>query len=169
MENQGNNLEKKVEQVSQTNAQPTQMNQKPASQPPYQQGQYQQSYNGQQSYNAQQPHNQNQQYQRPQGVHPNYGNPNNGYYQAPQAMPTSQSNGLGIAGFVLGLLGLIFVWVPFLSWILLLIGLILSGVALTMKKAKGLAIAGLVLSVIGILLKIYFALVVGAAISSMLN
>ena len=64
-----------------------------------------------------------------------------------------QSNGVGTAGFVLALLGLIFCWVPILNWILWLVGLILSFVGV-FKRPKGLAITGLVLSFAGVILLI---------------
>lgn len=71
----------------------------------------------------------------------------------------SAANGMGTAGFVLGLLGLIFSWIPFIgiiAWLLVLPGLVLSGVGLAKANRgeannKGMAIAGLVLSVLGLL------------------
>ena len=59
------------------------------------------------------------------------------------AMP--QKNGMGTAGFVLALVGLIFSWVPVLGWILWILGLIFSIIGV-LRKPKGLAIAGLVIS-----------------------
>lgn len=56
---------------------------------------------------------------------------------------------MGVAGFVLALLGLIFCWVPVLDWILWLLGFIFSLVGVCKRNAvKGLAITGLVLSLI---------------------
>jgi len=64
---------------------------------------------------------------------------------------------MGIAGLVLGILGAIGGWIPglnYVAWLLALIGIILSAIA--MKKAKtanqpaGIAVAGLVLSIIGL-------------------
>ena len=62
-----------------------------------------------------------------------------------------RSNGIGTAGFILALLGVIFSWTPILNWILWIIGLILSFVGV-FKKPKGLAIAGLCLSLLDIIL-----------------
>lgn len=62
-----------------------------------------------------------------------------------QPAPPKQSNGLGTAGFVLALLGLIFCWVPFVDGILWLLGFIFSFIAV-FRAPRGLAIAGLVLS-----------------------
>ncbi|MDE6152935.1 MAG: hypothetical protein K2G21_02160 [Muribaculaceae bacterium] len=74
-----------------------------------------------------------------------------------------KGNGMGTAGFVLALLGLIFCWVPVLDWILWLLGLIFSIVGL-FKPKKGLAIAGLIISFIYLIL--IFA-VLGAVMASM--
>lgn len=77
--------------------------------------------------------------------------------QPPQA-PAKGSNGLAVAGFVLGLLGLLMSWIPLvniLGIILGLIGAVLAAVGLAKSKkanaGKGLAIAGLVLSVLAVI------------------
>jgi hypothetical protein len=75
-----------------------------------------------------------------------------------------RSNGVGIAGFILALLGVIFSWIPILNWILWIIGLILSFVGV-FKKPKGLAIAGLCLSLLGIILIIAVIGTIGALFS----
>jgi len=62
-----------------------------------------------------------------------------------------KSNGIGTAGFVLALLGLILGWIPFLGWLLWILGLIFSFVGI-FNSPKGLAIAGLIISFIGIIL-----------------
>lgn len=60
-----------------------------------------------------------------------------------------RSNGLGTAGFVLSLLGLIFCWVPILDFILVFLGFLFSFIALFKRNAtKGLAVAGLILSLV---------------------
>ena len=65
-------------------------------------------------------------------------------------------NGLGVAGFVIALVGLVFSWIPLLnvfSFWLCAIGIVLSLVALFLKnKKKGMAIAGLVCGIVGILI-----------------
>lgn len=48
-----------------------------------------------------------------------------------------RSNGLGTAGFVLALLGLIFSWVPGLGWVLWLLGLIFSFVGISSSARFG--------------------------------
>lgn len=62
----------------------------------------------------------------------------------------ARSNGLGTAGFVLALIALFLGWIPFLGWILWLLGVILSFCGV-FKTPRGLAIAGLVVSFIGII------------------
>lgn len=73
-----------------------------------------------------------------------------------QAVKTKAGMGLGIAGFVLGLVALIISFIPCLgTWALIpgVVGLILSAIALSMATkgngAKGLIIAALIVSIIG--------------------
>ena len=73
----------------------------------------------------------------------------------------SNSNGLGVAGFVLALIGLFIGWVPALGWIIWLLGAIFSFAGL-FKQPRGLAIAGFVISFIDLLLLL---LVFGAGLS----
>ncbi len=74
-----------------------------------------------------------------------------------------QKNGLGVAGFVIALVGLVFSWIPLLnvfSYWLCIIGAVLSIVALFLKgKKRGMAIAGVVCGVAGIL--IYYLVYAG--------
>ncbi|MDR2801740.1 MAG: hypothetical protein LBB31_00805 [Prevotellaceae bacterium] len=74
---------------------------------------------------------------------------------------TGNKNGIGTAGFVLALLGLIFCWVPVLDWILWILGLILSAIGV-FKEPKGLAIAGLCISLVAVILIVF---IVGALLS----
>ena len=76
-------------------------------------------------------------------------------YQAPQAQ--AQGNGMAVAGLVLGIIGLVFCWIPVLGWILALLGLIFGAVGNSKAnriggKGKGMAMAGLVLGLIGLIL-----------------
>ena len=92
-------------------------------------------------------------------------------YPAPQAAPPR--NGLGTAGFVVGLLGLVFSPIPFVgvvAWPLVVVGLILSAVGLARVRAgkatnKGLSIAGIVVSVLGLVVSILWVVVLGKAIN----
>ncbi|MCX5971695.1 MAG: zinc-ribbon domain-containing protein [Coprothermobacterota bacterium] len=101
-------------------------------------------------------------------------------YQSIQPTPTVQqaqpvgvvpSNGTATAGFVCGLVAIILVWIPWVSLIAIIlgvIGLILSGLGLSQANkmagsGRGMAIAGLVLSIIVVLIFVT-ALAIGAAI-----
>ena len=77
-----------------------------------------------------------------------------------------KKNGIGTAGFVLALLGLILCWVPVLDWILWLLGLIFSIIGV-FRRPRGLAIAGLVISCLGLILLIVVLGAIGAAVASM--
>lgn len=69
-------------------------------------------------------------------------------------------NGLGTAGFVLGLIGLIFSFVPIIgvvAWPLVILGLIFSLIGFLRGRSgratnKGLALAGMILSAIGLVI-----------------
>lgn len=77
-----------------------------------------------------------------------------------------QSNGMAVASLVLGILSILFVWIPFIglvSWILAPIGLVLGLVALGKPFGKGLAIAGSICSGIGLLGCIGWIVLIGAA------
>ncbi len=77
-----------------------------------------------------------------------------------------KSNGMGTAGFVLALLGLILCWIPVLDWILWLLGLIFSIIGV-FRQPKGLAIAGLVISCLGLIILIVVLGAIGAAVATM--
>jgi hypothetical protein len=86
-----------------------------------------------------------------------------------QAKP---SNGLGTAGFVIGLIGLVLSFIPLIgvvAWPLVILGVIFSAIGIAKASKgratnKGLAIAGLVLSVIGLVICILQAAIWGKAI-----
>lgn len=65
--------------------------------------------------------------------------------------PATDKNNIGIAGFVLAILGVVFCWVPVLSWILWILGAIFSLIGLR-KEPRGLAIAGTVITFIDLIL-----------------
>ena len=64
-----------------------------------------------------------------------------------------KSNGLGTAGFVLALCGILFSWIPGFNWVLWALGFIFSFVGI-FRKPKGLAIAGLVISCLDLIILI---------------
>jgi hypothetical protein len=73
-------------------------------------------------------------------------------YPAQQA---PANNGLCVAGFVTGLCGLVFFWIPFLGFIAAATGVVLSAVGMSQGKKTGrptgLGVAGLVLGILGVL------------------
>lgn len=75
-----------------------------------------------------------------------------------------KSNGLGTAGFILALLGLLLAWVPVLGWIQWLVGAILSVIGV-FKSPRGLAITGIVLSLITFGLGALFVEAISSAFS----
>ncbi len=62
-----------------------------------------------------------------------------------------KSNGIGTAGFVFALLGIILSWVPVVSFVIWFLGLLFSIIGL-FKAPRGFAITGFLLSIIGIII-----------------
>lgn len=73
-----------------------------------------------------------------------------------------KSNGLGTAGFITSLLGLLLSWIPILGWILWLVGVLLSLIGV-FKSPRGLAITGLILSLITLGIGMLFIELIGSA------
>jgi hypothetical protein len=94
-------------------------------------------------------------------------------YPPPHPSQGAPKNGLGTAGFVLGLIGLIFAWIPIIgviAWPLVLLGLIFSLLGLARARQgtsdnKGIAIAGIACSAIGLLICIIYAAAFASAVS----
>jgi hypothetical protein len=92
---------------------------------------------------------------------------------APPSAPTSaaRSNGFATAGFVVGLIGLVFSFIPLIgviAWPLVIIGLILAVVGLVLagrRGGRGMAIAGIVVSLLGLLICIIYAATFAKAVS----
>ena len=89
------------------------------------------------------------------------------YESAPvnQGQPGA-SKGFTIAGLVLGIVAIVFIFIPgvsFLGWICSIVGIILSAVAISQSKKAGeknsMAVAGLVLSIIAIVIGVIAAMV----------
>jgi len=106
---------------------------------------------------------------QPQGYQPQGYQPQGYTSQAYQAQPGSSGqpvppNGLGIAGFVTGLVGLLLCWVPFLGLILAACGIVMSAIAMSQAKrtgaSNGLAIAGLVLGILALIPSLIFLVAV---------
>jgi hypothetical protein len=87
----------------------------------------------------------------------------------PQTTPAAPRNGLGTAGFVLGLVGLLIAIIPIVgivAWPMVILGLIFSIIGFTRARKgvatnKGLAIAGIVLSALGLLVCVLWAAAFG--------
>jgi hypothetical protein len=95
------------------------------------------------------------------------------YPPVPQQPAQPPRNGLGTAGFVLGVVGLVFSPIPFIgvvAWPLVILGLIFSAVGLArvgkgVATNKGLSIAGIVASVIGLAVCIIWVVVFNKAVN----
>lgn len=79
-----------------------------------------------------------------------------------------QSNGLGLAGFIVAIVAIVLCWIPMIGWVIAAIALILSAIGLT-KKPKGLAIAGLIIAIIAIAIGIYSSYVAAQVASEFTN
>lgn len=67
---------------------------------------------------------------------------------------------LAICSLVLGILSIVFSWIPYIGIILALIALPQGIVSLVQKRpGKGLAIAGIITGVVGILFSLFFILI----------
>jgi hypothetical protein len=62
----------------------------------------------------------------------------------------AQTNGPAIASLVLGIIGVVTCWIPFIGLVVSIVGLVLASIGMKRIDSKGLAIAGLVLSIIGV-------------------
>ncbi|MFI6305827.1 DUF4190 domain-containing protein [Amycolatopsis thailandensis] len=97
------------------------------------------------------------------------------YQAAPVAAPPR--NGLGTAGFVLGLVGLLFSPIPLIgviAWPLVIVGLILAGVGYSRAKSgaatnKGLALTGIILSAVGLVICILWTVMFSKAVVDAAN
>lgn len=88
-------------------------------------------------------------------------NPQTVFFQPLQ----TQSNGLGIAGFVLSIVAIFFGWIPLFGWTVWLLGLVFSAIGV-FKKPNGLAIAGLAISLFGILLLLFLFSIIFSSVAS---
>jgi hypothetical protein len=90
---------------------------------------------------------------QPPGSYLPYPPPDQGQQQQP-------GNGMAIAGMVLGIVGIVFCWIPVVGPAIGLVGLILSIAGMSRAnavggKGKGMAIAGLVCSIVALLFGAY--------------
>jgi hypothetical protein len=88
-----------------------------------------------------------------------------------QQTPQKPSNGLGLTGFVVGLVGLVISFIPLIgvvAWPLVVLGIIFSSIGISKAVKgratnKGLAITGLVLSLVGVVAIIVWSAVIKTA------
>ena len=76
------------------------------------------------------------------------------------------SNGIGLAGFIVSLVGLFTAWIPIIGWIIVIVGAILSAVGLG-KQPKTFAIVGIILSVLSVIWILSVLLIFADAASSL--
>lgn len=70
-------------------------------------------------------------------------------------MENKQSNTLAVVGLILGIVSIVFPWIPYIGFLALpagIVGIILSAKGRKVPTGKGMATAGLVLSIIGVVL-----------------
>lgn len=96
---------------------------------------------------------------------------NTAEYAPPPATPArSAKNGLGLASLIVGAVGLVLAFIPFINFVAILIaivGLILGVIALFLKgKARGIAIAGTAVSGVALILSIIMVVVYTAGFVS---
>jgi len=78
--------------------------------------------------------------------------------QPQQAYPAQPNNGLAVASLVLGIVGLVFSFVPIIgviAWPLVILGIIFGGIGISKANevpgtSKGMAVAGLTCSIVGL-------------------
>ena len=79
------------------------------------------------------------------------------------------SNGMAVAGLVLGIIALVLSWLTWPSWILSILGIIFGALGISKAnkiggKGKGMAIAGLVCSIIAIIISIIVLMLIMRAV-----
>jgi len=91
------------------------------------------------------------------------------YQRPPQPATTRSANGLATGGFVLGLLGLLFSFIPLIgiiAWPLVILGLIFGSIGLARARkgasGRGLSIAAIILSVLGLIVCIIWVAALGS-------
>ena len=100
--------------------------------------------------------------------------------QQPMYAQQSTVSGLAVAGLVLGILGVIFAWVPFFTFIWWIIGIlaVIFGIVAMIntkvgvpgaKRGHGMAISGLVLGIITLVIAAYIQVTVVSKINTVVN
>lgn len=94
-----------------------------------------------------------------------------GYYPVqPYAVP-APSNGAAVAAMVLGIVGVVLCWIPFIDFVAAIVGILAivfgvvgSGRANRIGTGKGMAIAGIVLGIIAVAITVLFVVLVYGAL-----
>ncbi|RGE24281.1 DUF4190 domain-containing protein [Leucobacter sp. wl10] len=85
----------------------------------------------------------------------------------------AQSKGLAIAALVLGIVSLVFCWIPAIGIIAGVVGLILGIIALRKRQSKGMSLTGIITGALGIVASIIILIVsimiIGAAMNQLQN
>jgi hypothetical protein len=76
-----------------------------------------------------------------------------------------QGNGLAVTALVLGIISIVFSWVPFFDWVLAVLAIIFGAIGISTANkrggaGKGMAVAGLILGVITVVLGVIFVIYV---------
>lgn len=92
----------------------------------------------------------------------------NSFYEETSWQPEQiivKSNGLGIAGFIFAIVGLLLGWIPILGWILWFFGLLFSFLGL-FKKPRGFAVVGVITSLIDLFILLFLLTAIAAIFST---
>jgi hypothetical protein len=91
----------------------------------------------------------------------------------PVAPPPRPSNGLAVASMVLGIVGVLLVWIPFIGYLGMICGFVALGLGIpsvvTSRKTgvgMGMAVTGIVLGGLTVILSLLFLVALGAALSA---
>lgn len=85
--------------------------------------------------------------------------------QIPEAVPTIPGPWPGITGMVVGIVGVVLVCIPFLSFPLATAATVFSYIGMQRKRGRGMAIAGLSLGIVGLVLSI-LVIIISVILSS---
>ena len=79
----------------------------------------------------------------------------------------TKTSGMSVTAMILGIVGLVFIWAPFVGFICSLLGIIFGGVGMSQTRknpnlsGRGMAIAGLVCGIIGVVLWVILVAFIG--------
>lgn len=87
--------------------------------------------------------------------------------------PTGEKKTLGITSLILGIAGLVGLFIPFINFITLagsVVGIVLGVMSRRREpSAKGLALAGIILSAVALLLGVIFIIIGALAVTAIMN